>query len=79
MGAGVVDKSTMLTVAVDQTCRVRAESEYSLMESVSAPSVVRSFARVCVKVNLPAASVIPSPVSAPAEKSEVVIPVPLKA
>ena len=48
------------------------------MESVSAPSVVRSFFIVCEKVNLPAESVIPSPVSAPVEKSEVVIPVPLK-
>ena len=48
------------------------------MESVSAPSVVRSFVRVWVKVNLPVASVMPSPVRAPAEKSSTSMPVPLK-
>ena len=39
VGAGVVDVSAMLTVAVAPTCRVRAESEYSFKESVSEPSV----------------------------------------
>ena len=57
----------------------RALSENILIAMVSAPSVVRSFASVWVKVNLPVASVTPSPVRAPAEKSAVVIPVPLKA
>ena len=79
ISAGVVDESTMLTNAVDPTCKVRAASEYSFMESVSAPSVIKSLASVCVKVNLPVASIVPSPVRAPAEKSAVVIPVPLKA
>ena len=79
MGPEVVDVSATLTVAVAPTCIVRAASEYSFITRDSAPSVVRSFARVWVKENLPVASVMPSPVRAPAEKSAVVIPVPLKA
>ena len=79
MGVGVVDESMMLTIAVAPTCKVRTLSEYSFISTVSAPSVVRSFATVCVKLNLPAESVMPSPVRPPAEKSAVVIPVPLKA
>ena len=58
---------------------MRALSVNSLIFRVSDPSVVRSLARVWVKVNLPVASVVPSPVRAPAEKSAVVIPVPLNA
>ena len=39
----VLDVSAIDTVAVDPTCKVRAESEYSFIESVSVFSVNRSF------------------------------------
>ena len=55
----VTEVSRMLTIAVDPTCKVRAASEYSFMDNVSAPSVVRSFAIVWVKVNLLVESVVP--------------------
>ena len=42
-GVEALDVSAIDTVAVDPTCKVRAESEYSFIESVSVFSVNRSF------------------------------------
>ena len=66
----------MVTAAVVPTCLVRAASLNSLIASDSAPSVVRSLARVWEKENPPVAPTGAEPVRAPLLKSAAVIPVP---
>ncbi len=73
---GVVDVSAIVTDAVDPICCKRDESENSLIFRVSVPSVVRSFAIVCEKDQVPFDVIVPDPVREPAEKSDVLIPVP---
>ena len=75
----VNEVSAIDTDAVDPTCVERDESEKSFMFRVSDPSVARSFARVWEKEKDPFDETIPEPVSAPEEKSDVLIPEPLSA
>ena len=78
VGSAVTDVSAIDTDAVEPTWVERDESEKSLIFRVSVPSVVRSFVRVWEKVKDPLLETVPEPVSAPDEKSDVLIPVPLK-
>ena len=66
----------MVTAAVVPTCLVRAASLNSLIASDSAPSVVRSLARVWEKENPPVAPTAAEPVRAPLLKSAALMPVP---
>ena len=74
--AGGIEVSAIATDAVDPTCVERDESEKSLIFRVSVPSVARSFARVWEKEKVPFDPTEPDPVSAPEEKSALVIPAP---
>ena len=74
----MIEVSAMRVDIVDPTCVERDESEKSLILRVSDPSVVRSFARVWEKEKDPFDATVPDPVRAPEEKSDVLIPVPLR-
>ena len=65
----------MVISFVSPTCSVKAASVNSFSSKVSSPSVIRSFARVCLIENLFFLTK-PDPVKLPRDKSSSSIPLP---